>query len=522
MICVKSDEMRALDQRTIEEFGTPGEVLMDRAGRCVAEQVRRLIDLRELGQPYIQLLAGRGNNGGDAFTAARHLSDLGFRLDVFLAGTIDSISGDARTHLQRILERGIQVIEWATLEQWQHARATVAAAPILVDGLLGTGTKGPVRGPIAGAIEFIQAARNSLVISIDVPSGLDPDTGETEGAAVQADLTITMGLPKRGLIESNAADYVGELEVADIGFPQAYIDELTGDPDCQFLHRKDVQALLPRRRRQSHKGTYGHVLLIGGSLDYSGAIILAARAAMRAGAGLVTVLTPKSIVDRVANACPEIMVKPALETPIGSLSGDNWSEWRRMFDDYDAILAGPGMTRQQDSLTLTRVLIREASVPLVLDADALQVLDNQAHWLEKASAPLVITPHPKEFARLIGKDVEDVQAHRLQYAKQVADQAGATVLLKGAQSVIAHRGQPGYVNPTGNPGMATAGSGDVLAGLVVSLIGQGLPPFDAARVATWLHGRAGDLIAWNTSAHSLIASDLIDELPYAFKALETA
>lgn len=522
MKCVTSKEMRALDQRTIEEFGTPGSVLMDRAGRCVAEQVRRLIDVRELSQPSIQLLAGRGNNGGDAFTAARHLADMGFRVDVCLAGSMDTVSGDAQTHLQKLLERGIQVVEWPTLEAWQQARTQARPAMILVDGLLGTGTKGPVRGPIAGAIEYIQSATHAIVIAIDVPSGLDPDTGTTEGPAVHADLTVTMGLPKRGLIAESAAEFVGELEVADIGFPPAYIDDVDGDPDFELLHASDVRPLLPKRPRQSHKGSYGHVLMIGGSLKYSGAIILAARAAMRAGAGLVTVLTPECIADRVAMAYPELMVRPVLQTDMGSISADNWNEWRRIFERYSAILVGPGMTQHNDSLYLTRLLIREAAVPLILDADALQVLDQQAHWLEKANVPTVITPHPGEFAQLLGRNVADVQANRLRYAHEAARRTNTTVVLKGAHSVISSPGHPSYINPTGNPGMATAGSGDVLAGIVAALVGQGLPTFDAARIATWLHGRAGDLIAWSTSAHSLIASDLIDELPYAFKALETA
>lgn len=521
MKCVTSDEMRALDRRTIEEYGTPGEVLMDRAGRCVAETVQRWVKDRDWDSPSIQLLAGRGNNGGDAFTAARHLADMGFRVDVLLAATVDSVSGDARAHLQRILDDGISVHEWSTEEAWQQGRDTLAPAPILVDGLLGTGTKGPVRGAIAAAIEYIQSSSPSWVVAIDVPSGLDPDTGMSQGLAVRADMTVTMGLPKRGLIAPVAVDSVGEIEVADIGFPPAFVDELEGDLDCQLLHAVDARRLLPKRRRSAHKGSFGHVLLIGGSLDYSGAIILAARAAMRAGAGLVTVLTPECVADRVGIACPEVMVRPARETDIGSLSAENWNEWRSLMSRYSAILVGPGMTQHNDTLVLVRVLIREAMASLVVDADALQVLGQQSHWLERANVPTVITPHPGEFARLIGKEVEEVQANRIRLASEAARSTDAIVLLKGAQSVIAHSGQPCFVNSTGNPGMATGGSGDVLAGMVVSLLGQGLEAFDAARLATWLHGRAGDQVARRTSEHSLIASDLIDALPGAFRELET-
>ncbi len=521
MKCVTSEKMRELDRRTIEEFGTPGEVLMDRAGLCVAETVQRWVTDRGADPSSIQLLAGRGNNGGDAFTAAWHLADRGFRVEVLLAGTVDAVAGDARTHLQRVLDVGIRVYEWPTEEAWQQGRATVPPAPVLVDGLLGTGTQGPVRGAIAGAIDYMQSAAHAWVVAIDVPSGLDPDTGATEGPAVRADVTVTMGLPKRGLLAPAAVEYVGAIEVADIGFPAEFVDQLEGEPDCQFLHATDVRSLLPKRRRSAHKGSCGHVLLIGGSLDYSGAIILAARAAMRTGSGLVTVLVPESIADRVAIACPEVMVRPARETEIGSLSAENWNEWRSFMSRFSAILVGPGMTQHNDSLVLVRVLIREAPAPLVVDADALQVLGQQAHWLERASVPTVITPHPGEFARLMGKQVEEVQANRIPLASEAAQSTGATVVLKGAQSVIASAGQPSAVNSTGNPGMATGGSGDVLAGMVVSLMGQGLAAYDAARLATWLHGRAGDRIARRTSEYSLIASDLIDELPVAFKDLET-
>ncbi len=521
MRVVSSEQMRELDRRTIEEYGTPGVVLMDRAGLRIAEEIITLIEVSGLGHPVIQLIAGRGNNGGDAFVAARHLIDLDQCVEVLLAGAAADLQGDALTHFQQMNEAGVPLIELTTREEWEEARDTLPPGDLLVDGLLGTGTQGPVRGPIAGAIEYILAAApQALVVSIDVPSGLDPDTGDVAGPAVQADVTLTLGLVKKGLLAAAAQDAVGQISVLDIGFPQAYIDQIPVQPhEPEIIDRRDLLPFFRRRSRGAHKGDFGKILLIGGSCDYSGAIILAAQAALRSGAGLVTVLVPLSIAPIVAVAAPEIMVRAAPETDEGTLASALWDDWRKGHSMYDAILVGPGMTRHAETRWLLENLLRQSVVPLVLDADAISVFAGEAQWMERANVPLVLTPHPGEFSSLFGQRVEAVQSDRPNAALRAAQTSGATIILKGAHTLVAHSDHPPQINLTGNPGMATGGSGDVLAGMVTAFVGQGFSPYDAARAAVYLHGKAGDMAAWQKSEHGLIPTDLIEELPYAFKAL---
>ncbi len=518
MKIVTTSQMRELDRRTIEEGNTPGDVLMDRAGQGVADTVRRTAEVAGFYSPYVLLVAGRGNNGGDAFAAARHLKEMNYGVEVWLAGAANEVKGDALKHLSRMRTAGVTLRELPTKEDWDDALDNRFVADVLVDGILGTGSSGPARGPAAGAIQYInRQSQDSLVIAIDLPSGLDGDTGVAEGDVVKADVTVTMGLPKRGLLEPAALEYVGSVEVVDIGIPEEYLADLTLDESKELIHLQDLKPLFPRRARAAHKGKFGHVLLIGGARGYAGAIAMAARAAMRSGAGLVTVLTPESIAGVVSGASLESMVVGVKETPAGTLSPEIWGEWKSRIDDFDALLIGPGLARNDHSLLLVRHVIRDCATPLVLDADAISVLEGQPHWVERAKCPVVITPHPGELARLFSQQVADIQKDRCGVAMACAKFTRATVVLKGAGTVIAQDGKPAQINMTGNPGMATGGSGDVLAGLLVGLLGQKLQPFDAARAAVYLHGRAGDMAACRKSQAGIVAGDLIDEIPYAFR-----
>lgn len=520
MKLVSVQEMRELDRRTIEEFGTPGEVLMERAGIGVAEVVRRLIEVTGFVQPLVHVIAGRGNNGGDAFVVARVLSEHGIEVELWVAGASNEFQGDALKHFSKMTGAGVAYRVLPGKDDWDDAVFAPLGAEIIVDGLLGTGAQGPVRGPVAGAIQYInRQASDALVVSIDVPSGLHADTGEPQGEAIRADVTVTMGLPKTGLTHPAARDYVGVVEVVDIGIPHEYVDEIQAGRRAELVQAGELRALVPRRRRDSHKGTYGRVLVIGGARGYAGAAVLACRAAVRSGAGLVSALVPECIGDIVASGSLETMVNRGEETDWGSLASVVWRYWRDRTEDFDAILVGPGMTRHQETLLLVRELLRDSQTPLVLDADALAVFANQPDWIAKAQAPVVITPHPGELAMLFGQDVADVQADREGMAEAAAKFTRATVVLKGAGTVVASPGQPNAVNLTGNPGMATGGTGDVLGGLIVGLCAQGLSPYDAARTAVYLHGRAGDQIAWRASQAGLTASDLVDELPFVFRDL---
>ncbi len=520
MKIVTAAQMRELDRRTIEESGLSGEELMDRAGKGVAEVVRRLADFAGFYKPQVLLLAGRGNNGGDAFAAARHLKEMNATVEVWLAGAANEIQDDALKHLSRAKSAGVEIRELPTREDWDDILRFPRLADVIVDGILGTGASGPARGPAAGAIQYINAQlADSLVVAIDIPSGLNADTGLAEGEAVRADVTVTMGLPKKGLLEPSALDYIGCLEVADIGIPAEFIGQVGAEEGRELIHLSDLRPFFPRRPRASHKGNYGHVLLIGGSRGYVGAIAMAARAAMKSGAGLATVLTPTSIAPIVAGASLESMVIGGPETEEGSLSPDLWADWKKRIDDFDAVLIGPGLTRHPSSLGLVRNIIRDCSVPLVLDADAISVLEGQAHFITRSNCPVVLTPHPGEMARLFSQKVDEIQKDRCGVALAGARFTDATIVLKGAGTVVAEDGKPVAINLTGNPGMASGGAGDVLAGLLVGLLGQKLKPYDAARAAVYLHGRAGDMAAWRKSQAGIVAGDIIEEIPYAFRDL---
>lgn len=519
MKIVTTSTMRELERRTIDEFNIKAEILMDRAGFGVANAVRRLADVSGFSSAFIHLVAGRGNNGGDAFCAARHLKDMGFSVEVWLAGSLNQVAGHASLYLSKLKSAKIRVEELPTLEDWKAALAQPLPAEILVDGVLGTGITGPARGPAAGAIQYIRAQANeSLVVSIDVPSGLDADTGRAEGDTVMADITATMGLPKQGLVEPAAIDYVGTIEVVDIGLPREVVADADAD-EREFIYLADLQPLFPRRKRDTHKGHYGHVLLIGGAQGYSGAMSLAARAATRSGAGLVTAVVPEGVAARVAVSTPETMVVGAAQNGEGALATAALPTIRQHLEHAQAVLIGPGLTRGDDALQLVRAVVRESSVPVVVDADALAVMEGQVDYFNKAQKPIMITPHPGEMAMLLRREVADVQADRIGTATRVARAIRGVVVLKGAGTVVACEGKPTQINITGNPGMATGGTGDVLAGLLAGLLAQGYSPYDAARAGVYVHGRSGDLAAWRKCQVSLVASDVIDELPFAFRDL---
>jgi hydroxyethylthiazole kinase-like uncharacterized protein yjeF len=520
MKLVTSAQIRELDRRTVEEFKVKGETLMARAGEGVAYSVRRIAELAGFVDPCIHLIAGRGNNGGDAFVAARHLKEMGFFVEVWMAGHLNQVKGDALKHMSRLKPAGVHVHEMPTMEDWEYAIAHPFIAEIIVDGVLGTGITGPARGPAAGAIRYIRSqANDALCVAIDVPSGLNADTGEAEGGAVLADLTATMGLPKVGLIEPAAAEHVGSIEVIDIGLPPELIEDVDTDETRELIHPSDLKALFPRRRRVSHKGDYGHALLLGGARGYAGAIALSARAALRSGVGLVTVLAPESCRCEIAGACLEAMIAGGAETAEGSLSAKVWKEWLPKLDQFTAVLVGPGLTRHPESAKLVRSILAECPLPLVIDADAISVMEGEAKALARKGRKQILTPHPGELGRLLGKDGKAIQANRLGHAETAARETGSVVVLKGAGTIIAEAGQRSQINMTGNPGMATGGTGDVLAGLITGLLAQGFGAFDAARAGVYVHGRAGDNAAWRKSQVSLTAGDVIDELPFGFRDL---
>jgi NAD(P)H-hydrate epimerase len=385
----------------------------------------------------------------------------------------------------------IQVIEQSS--DWAYAAECGTDAEIIVDGLLGTGASGEPRGIIGDAIAFVEGQSDrTLVVAVDVPSAM----------AVHADLTVTMGLPKIDCVQPENMDLVGRLEVIDIGIPPEFDSAIEGCTDAELIQPSDLVPLFTRRSRDTHKGDYGHVLCAGGSKGFSGAIAMASRAALRMGAGLVSALVPESVQALVASMVPEAMVHSVL--PDG-----RWT----------AILAGPGMGRTATTREQVLHWLETSTVPLVLDADALSVLSDHREAIRSATCPVILTPHPGEFAALFGLKTDEVQEDRFAMARMAADRLDAIIVLKGAGTVVAAPGKPLAINMTGNPGMASGGSGDVLAGMLAGLAGQGMAPFEAACAAVWLHGHAGDLAAAEKSQASIIASDLIEKLPDALRSV---
>ncbi|MFA6173332.1 MAG: NAD(P)H-hydrate dehydratase [Kiritimatiellales bacterium] len=501
MKTVSAAEMRELERRTIEG-GTPGEELMRRAGQSVADIAGDV--LASHGGQSVLLIAGTGNNGGDVFAAATELSETDLDIEVWMCGSQSRIKGDAQIHLKKMVRAGIVPKEiHSTNDLFPKAWPAM-----IIDGLLGTGSKGAPRGFMGPLIEWINTeAQHAFILSVDIPSGIDADSGIAAGAAVKANLTVTIGLPKTGLIRPEAIPYVGSVEVVDIGIPLEFIEDADGCEEAALIDRSDL--FLPRRERGSHKGTCGHVLLIGGSKGYTGAIAMAARAALRSGAGLVSVLTPEEVYPIVAQAAgPEVMVHPVPN--LGNIPELFIKQWKKC----DAVLIGPGLGRSGETCALVESLLKTCEMPLVLDADALCVVPEK---IAGAKCPVVLTPHPGEFERLFGGPVTD----RWTQAMQAAGTTGQTVILKGAGTVVAEPGKKLAVNLTGNPGMATGGSGDVLAGLLTGLLGQRMEPFDAAMTAVYLHGIAGDIAAHDLTQEAMIATDLIEVLPDAFRFLKS-
>lgn len=524
MKTVTAETMLDLERKTVDALEIKMADLMDQAGMGVARIVFQFCQERDAPERNVLLIAGRGNNGGDAFVAARYLKEYGAAPTVWIAGSASEIKGDALTHFSRMKSARIEFREMPVPEDWDEAAAALDRGmdfyyAAVVDGVLGTGLKGSARGPAAGAIRLINAlARTALVIAIDVPSGMDSDTGEAPGEAVMADVTAAIGFPKRGLLMPAAINYAGAVEVVDLGVPQEAVDEL--ECDLELITPFDLQPLFPPRRRAAHKGSFGHVLIIGGARGYSGAAALAAAAALRSGAGLVSALVPRCVAATIASVSPEAMIHPGPETDAGSLAAAALDMWRQRAGEFTAVAAGPGLTRHPESAALVRALLQECRVPLLLDADALNVMEGSAAEISRASCKVIITPHPGEMGRLLGCGAAAVQADRLGAVRRAAGLTGAVVVLKGAGTLVAAgAGAPVHVNMLGNPGMAKGGSGDVLAGLLAGLLAQGLAPLDAARASVFLHGRAGDDAARVKSQNALIAGDIIGNLGYAFQAL---
>jgi ADP-dependent NAD(P)H-hydrate dehydratase / NAD(P)H-hydrate epimerase len=516
MIVVTAQEMRELDRLTIEKYGVPSLVLMERAGAAITDAI-----LQSFARPAkkgVLIVAGKGNNGGDGFVVARLLKKKRINCAVALLARKDELSTDATHNLRAFLNLKGKVVEIPAGGLEELGRQAKGKG-LLVDAVFGTGMKNEVRGYYAEVITWMNAC-GLPVVAVDIPSGLHTDTGMPLGATVQAEMTVALGYPKVGEVIYPGLDYVGDLAVADIGIDCNAVREV--EPKTQLLVEDEIKWLVPNRERDTHKGTYGHLLAMAGSRGKTGAAILACRAAMRTGAGLTTLAGPRGLNDIFAASLVEVMTEPLGDNDAETLGMLSEEEWRRLLERKDAFVFGPGIGVSEATHNALRWLLRNVEVPWVIDADGLNNLALEIDRLRHAKTAPILTPHPGEMARLIGKDTAAVNQDRIGIARSFAVENRCHVVLKGARTVMATPDGKVFINPTGNPGMASGGMGDVLAGMLGALLGQGLTPEDAMKLGIYLHGFAGDCVAAEKGESGLIASDVIEELPYAMRRLRTA
>jgi NAD(P)H-hydrate epimerase len=517
MKAVTAAVMRELDRRVIQEQGVPAEVLMDRAGLGVAHHVRRLRRLALCEEQPVILVAGRRNNGGDAFAAARHLAGWRVPVRVLIAGRAEAVSETAAVHLRLLSESGVPVEERPDAGDWtSESCLPIMPRGVLVDGLLGNGFTGSPHGVVRDAISWIQAGSiTNRIVSIDIPSGMDADSGSGDHV-VRADMTVSIGLPKRGLLLPAALECVGQVRMADIGIPSAKIVGI--ESDVELITAEDVRLLMPRRVRNSHKGTFGTLLIIAGARGYAGAAAHAAMAALRAGVGLVHVATPRCVAGTVAAMVPEAIVHPVAETENGSIAETAWIDVVSFASKATAVAIGPGLTTHEAARHVLQRLL-SLPVPVVVDADALNLLAGALHSLGERRAPTVLTPHPGEMARLLGMTGSLVQADRFGAVRSASALSKSVVVLKGAGTLVHENGGPVWVNMAGNPGMGTAGCGDVLCGVIGGMLAGGKSAMETALLSVYLHGVAGDMAAMRFSEPSICASDIIGSMPDAIAEL---
>ena len=521
MIILSAAEMREMDRLTTARYGIPSLTLMENAGASVAEFIAQRWP--KFAQRRIAVLCGKGNNGGDGFVAARHLLELGAKPEVYLFAAPDEMQGDAAANCKRWQEVSAALQMVQTSGDLQNIKPALDAADIIVDALLGTGTRGAVAGLFAEAIEAVnrhQRTVRSVVVAVDIPSGLVADTGQAMGACINAMYTVTFTAPKIGMILGTASDAVGELIVRGIGSPPELIDEV-GKSSVRWIDAREVSIFARPRRADGNKGNYGHALVVAGSVGKSGAAVLASWAALRMGAGLVTVATPEPVLPIVAAHTPEIMSEPLPATDAGTISlrSFEYERFDRLLKGKRALAIGPGLTTNVETQQFVRGVVAKRDVPIILDADGLNAFAARAHELNNGSGGVALTPHPGEMARLLGCGIPDVQAQRLEVARKSAADWNAVVILKGHQTIVAAPDGQVFVNSTGNPGMGTGGTGDVLTGMLAGATAQ-FGTADWARVlafGVYLHGLAGDIAYAETGEAPLLASDLIREIPRAYQ-----
>lgn len=507
--------MRALDQRAMSRLGIPGPRLMENAGRGAAQAI-----LTHFGSPrgrLVVICCGKGNNGGDGFVVARRLKAAGAAVKVFLLARAREVKGDSAGMLAAYRKVGGRIQEVTEASGLAMLEKALASADLVVDALLGTGLVGPATGLYAVAIESINRSQRP-VAALDLPSGLCTDHGRLLGPAINAALTTTFAGWKRGLLLYPGAEKAGRVRLVEIGIPAAAAREGIG---VFLLEASDIAPLFPPRGPDAHKGAFGHLLVVAGSVGKTGAAALAGRAALRTGAGLATIAAPLSQQPIIAALGMETMTEPLPETPSQSASLNAKDRILELAGRTDGVALGPGVSLAPETQRLVRELLLEVGRPMVVDADGLTALAGHLELLKKSAAPRCLTPHPGEMARLLGARVAEVEADRIETVRSFCQRYGTFLVLKGARSVIGEPGGKVYINPTGNPGMASGGSGDVLTGMVGALLARGMDPLAALQAGVLLHGLAGDLARDDKGEEGMIAGDILEAIPHAILKVQS-
>ncbi|HXI13570.1 MAG TPA: NAD(P)H-hydrate dehydratase [Thermoanaerobaculia bacterium] len=500
-----AEQMRRIEAGAIEELAIPSIVLMENAALAVME----LLDHRFGDAQRAVIFCGTGMNGGDGLAVARHLTNRGTSVDIVLLGEEDACRGDARTNLEICRRSGIPIHIVRDVDAL--SRALALPTDLIIDAIFGTGLARPAVELHARCIEAINEMLQP-VVSIDIPSGLNASESQCSGPAISADVTVTFSVPKICHVLSPAAEKCGEVVVADISIPSSSVDRER--IALSLISPADVSLIVGERDRDSHKGTYGHVAIVAGSPGKSGAAILAARGALRGGAGLITVVTDRESAQIVDSVSIESMSYAT------QLSAATCGDVAEMINDrMSAAVIGPGLGDHESSYAVIRMLVATIDCPLVIDASGLNAFAARGEELNTTGGSRVITPHPGELSRLMNVAVAEVQNERMSMARRAAELTKCVVVLKGHQTIVADPDGELAVNTTGNPGMATGGMGDVLSGLIAALLARGESPWDAARAAVYLHGRAGDLLADEYGETGLAAMDLADRIPAALRGL---
>jgi len=503
-------EMREIDRATTERFGVHSLTLMENAGSAIAQFILEHFPAAN----RVAVVCGKGSNGGDGFVIARKLHRAGRVVEALLLASPSELRGDALSMFERLPLRPIILQNQQELQA--ESSRSLANCDLIVDAILGTGFQPPVKGLYADAIAAINSS-GQPVVAVDIPSGADSDAmSEQSGESiVRADAIVTFTAPRPAHVFGNLTR--GPIVIAPIGAPpEAVVSKL----NLEVTTPRDIAALFAPRPADSNKGMYGHVLIVGGSLGKSGAAAMAGMAALRAGCGLSTVAIPRSVLDSVAGFAAELMTEPLPETDAGSIAlGAIESGWfEQLIKPVNVVAIGPGIGRNQDTLQFVHEAVHQTKAPMVIDADGLNAFQGHTDLLDGRERPLVLTPHPGEMSRLAGISIKAVQADRLNVARTFAREHHLVLVLKGNRTIVAMPDGTAWVNPTGNPGMATGGTGDILTGMTAGIIGQMSNDIARAAIAAvYMHGLAGDIAAEKMGEHSLVATDLLGALPEAFR-----